>query len=108
MFMSNGVAKCLESKALVVAIFVLTEEVIERKKKIKATCKFCPASYIGNATEMVFHLINQCKKIGPEARRTIDKLAVIKKNGEEPPSNKVTKRPGSSFSSSPSITNYFG
>uniref|UniRef100_A0A915ERJ1 F-box domain-containing protein n=1 Tax=Ditylenchus dipsaci TaxID=166011 RepID=A0A915ERJ1_9BILA len=51
---------------------------------------------------------NQCKKIGPEARRTIHKLAGIKKNAEEPLSNKVTKRPGSSFSSSPSITNYFG
>ena len=36
--------------------FVSSEEVIDGKKKIKAACKFCPAHYNGNATEMAYHL----------------------------------------------------
>uniref|UniRef100_A0A915EVC9 Uncharacterized protein n=1 Tax=Ditylenchus dipsaci TaxID=166011 RepID=A0A915EVC9_9BILA len=51
------------------------------------------------------------QKIGPEARKTIENLAGIKKKTEEPPASKVSKRSGSSFSSyqasSQSIASYF-
>uniref|UniRef100_A0A915DND7 Uncharacterized protein n=1 Tax=Ditylenchus dipsaci TaxID=166011 RepID=A0A915DND7_9BILA len=39
---------------------------------------------------MAHHLTNQCKKIGPEARKTIENLAGIKKKTEEPPASKVS------------------
>uniref|UniRef100_A0A915EPV0 BED-type domain-containing protein n=1 Tax=Ditylenchus dipsaci TaxID=166011 RepID=A0A915EPV0_9BILA len=81
------------------------------KETTKAICKFCSASNRGHAGEMAHHLTNQCKKIGPEARKTIENLAGIKKKTEEPPASKVSKRGGSSFSSyqasSQSIASYF-
>uniref|UniRef100_A0A915CPB3 DUF659 domain-containing protein n=1 Tax=Ditylenchus dipsaci TaxID=166011 RepID=A0A915CPB3_9BILA len=90
--------------------FDRAEEVINGKKVVRATCKVCPATYRGHATEMAYHLTNQCKKIGLEQRKTINKLAGIKQKQEEPLS-KVARIEGLPFSSSqissPGIANYF-
>uniref|UniRef100_A0A915DGM7 BED-type domain-containing protein n=1 Tax=Ditylenchus dipsaci TaxID=166011 RepID=A0A915DGM7_9BILA len=54
------------------------------KETAKAICKFCSASNRGHAGEMAHHLTNQCKKIGPKARKTIENLAGSRRRRKSP------------------------
>uniref|UniRef100_A0A915DY47 BED-type domain-containing protein n=1 Tax=Ditylenchus dipsaci TaxID=166011 RepID=A0A915DY47_9BILA len=68
------------------------EEEIDGKTVAVAHCEFCTQRHRDSATKMTKHLIEQCRKIGQEARKSINMLAGIKQKTDEPPSKYRSSR----------------